>query len=85
MWMPAKESKGEFAGSNGYCIWNEEHRIAQIVISRDSEDINHTVVHELLHLLIEGNMPQEKVMSQHRAWIEFAINNLSDVITKGRG
>jgi Zn-dependent peptidase ImmA (M78 family) len=79
-WMSREEENGEFAHANGYCIWSEQHKSAKIVISRNSEDIDHTVVHELLHVLLDGHLPIAKAHVRDVIPHEFAINALADAL-----
>lgn len=55
-WMTAEEEE-EFPNINGFCFWSPDHTHGWIRISKDSEDIRHTVIHEILHLRIEGSAP----------------------------
>lgn len=78
-WM--LKSDDHFECSNGYCVWSEQHKSAKIVISKESEDIEQTVVHECLHLLLHGNKPIERAMRGDLVGQEFAINTLASVLT----
>lgn len=80
-WMTKAEKAGEYLNANGFCGWNEQHKFANVVIDRDGEHIESTVIHELLHILWEGNLPLEKTGSNltHK---EIAINTLAELLAK---
>lgn len=55
-WMNEEESE-EHPGINGFCYWSADHTHGWIRISKDSEDILHTTIHEILHLRLDGHLP----------------------------
>jgi Zn-dependent peptidase ImmA (M78 family) len=48
---------------NGYCVWSEEHKSAGISISKKAEHIQHTIIHELLHIRLDGHAPMLEAQS----------------------
>lgn len=74
-WMTRKE-RAEYPDWNGFCTWSEQHKLAAIAISKESDDIRHTVCHELLHLRWSGHAPQTDSPNVPE---EVAINALADL------
>jgi Zn-dependent peptidase ImmA (M78 family) len=80
-WMTKAESL-EMSDCNGFCQWSEQHRSAVIAISKDSESIPRTVIHELGHLRIEGHLP---CSGETNIPLEVAINALTEALLKLEG
>jgi Zn-dependent peptidase ImmA (M78 family) len=79
-WMCAADSRS-MPDANGYCWWSEQHQYAEIRIAKDSTDIEHTVIHELLHLRLEGHAVMADT-DVHRTPIEVCINRLADQLRR---
>ena len=79
-WMSAADRRS-MPDTNGYCWWSEQHQYAEIRVSKDSEDIEHTVIHELLHLRLEGHEVMAE-MDNHRTPVEVCINRLADQLRR---
>jgi hypothetical protein len=39
----------------GLCVWTAEERAAEIVLARRQTDLESTLVHEMLHVVLEGH------------------------------
>lgn len=72
-WMTPEEEE-EFPDINGFCYWSPDHTHGWVRISKDSEDTKHTIVHELLHLRIEGHAP---MTGKKNMPLEVTINALT--------
>jgi hypothetical protein len=79
IWWMNKAKLKEYPDANGLCEWDDQHKCARIWICREAQSIPHAVVHELLHLRLEGNRPFE-LRNETSEW-EFALNTLATVIT----
>ena len=74
----------------GFCAFTPEHQTAEILIlhpdylrdhtKETGQTVEHIVVHELLHLVLDGHKPAGKDDPQH----EQAINCLARVLLKPR-
>lgn len=62
---------------DGMSWWSAEHQFATIVLSRSAEDLIHTLLHEILHILLEGT--QEKPRAYDPLY-ELSINRIADCI-----
>lgn len=59
-WMKKEEqSSDEFVNCNGFCVWNAQHKTAAVIISKSAESVHFTVIHELLHIRLEGHQELE--------------------------
>lgn len=74
-----KAHSKEHPAWNGFVIWDDQHHSASIRVSRDAQDITHAVVHELLHVRLEGHLPIEECNGSSN-W-EFVINTMATVLT----
>lgn len=62
------------AGHQGWCSWHPEEQYASIEINRTCGDPVSTLVHELLHIVIEGHQPETR---EYSVPLERAINKIS--------
>jgi len=71
--------RGELADADGQCRWQPEYRIADVVLRRQQPDseIPHTVVHELLHLRLQGHTLNE---APYDPQLELGINRTAAAI-----
>lgn len=81
-WMSEDDANGEHSDADGYCSWNAQHKLADIVVKRTADDPKRIVVHELLHLLWEGNLERGSVLTGNLVHKEIAINVLSEILVK---
>ena len=80
----------EIPGCVGYCSFTPEHQSAEILIlhpdylqdhtKETGQTVEHIVVHELLHLVLDGHKSTGKSDSRH----EQAINCLARALLKSR-
>jgi hypothetical protein len=65
----------------GSCVWMIEHREANIYLNKryaaDLAELHLTIIHELLHIRLEGHLPRAKRYDPH---YEHAINYLSGAL-----
>jgi Zn-dependent peptidase ImmA (M78 family) len=71
-WMVAKDGKENV----GHCTWNTERLTAEIAMKRREPDQESTLVHELLHLVMQGHGNYE-VYDVHT---ERAINRIASAL-----
>lgn len=81
-------SPEELPGCVGHCDFSTEHRSAEILVlhpellephtKETGQTWEHILVHELLHLVLDGHKPAGKYDAQHEA----AINLLARVLLK---
>lgn len=64
---------------NGFVVWDDQHHSASIRISKDAQDITHALVHELMHIRLEGHVPMEEANTSSN-W-EFVMNTMATVLT----
>ena len=74
-----KQHCKEFPNYNGFCEWDDQHGAARIRICPAAQSIDHAIVHELLHVLLEGDKPFEE-RNPTSGW-EVKLNTLATVIT----
>jgi hypothetical protein len=79
----------EMEGTVGRCHWQTEYHKATVqildpatcpgedVVPYDASDIEQTLVHELLHIVIQG---RSNIMPKYNANFERALNILSEVL-----
>lgn len=77
-WM-SKANIKEYQKCDGLCDWEGQYKVANLWVRRGSVGIPHTVVHELLHIRLEGCKPFDERNTTDE-W-EFSLNTLSTVIT----
>ena len=65
--------------SDGLAMWSAEHRTAVILLRRKQDDIEGTLVHELLHVAIQGHIPQT-AEDQYDVAEERAVNSIADAL-----
>ena len=83
-WMTKAETT-ENPSWNGFCQWECEHKLARIAIAKDSECIPHTVLHECLHIRLEGYKSLEDLSDLERIPVEVTINALTGMCLKLEG
>lgn len=59
----------------GLCIWSPEELTGQILLARRQDNHEQTIIHELLHLVLEGHRPMNGRYSELH---ERAINRIAD-------
>jgi Zn-dependent peptidase ImmA (M78 family) len=71
------DERQEMKDSNGFSLWNPEYNLAVVVLARDGEHIRHTVIHELLHVRLQGHdyMPTKRSLTT-----EATINALAKAL-----
>lgn len=69
-------TKKEMAGCVGCCTWSAEEMCALVKIKRDepAKELEPTLVHELLHLVLQGHSNYDGEYDVH---LERAINKLA--------
>lgn len=82
-WMTTEEAASTYPDSDGYCSWNAQHKLADIVIKKTVSDPKRVLVHELLHLLWEGNLERGTILHGNLVQKEIAINTLAEVLVNG--
>ena len=86
-------SKEQMDGSLGLAHWSPEYGQAQVLIldPMENEDVTAdefeefmevTLVHELLHIRLDGHKTMESVTANYDPAYEAAINILSDLLVK---
>lgn len=65
---------------SGECWWNGEHGSAYILVSDKHPNPEQILVHEMLHLRLEGHLP-EPLDYNHQ--YERAINAIADALLEG--
>ncbi len=68
-------TKREMDGVVGTCVWSPEELAAQILLARTQENYEQTIIHELLHIVLEGHKPMNGRYSELQ---ERAINRIAD-------
>lgn len=74
-WMPARQAR-EF---QGLCAWSVEELTAVVQIRRAQEDVEATLVHELLHIVLQGHKEYE----DYDLALERAINRITEALMAG--
>lgn len=63
-YMTTEEEKSEYyKDANAFVRWNNQHTIAEMAVAHECEDWRHAIVHELLHLRVDGHAPFESAPS----------------------
>lgn len=75
-WLTPKEAR-EF---HGLCAWSVEDLTATIKLWQRSPKLEATLVHELLHLVLQGHREYET----YDPTLERAINRISAALMEGR-
>lgn len=81
--VPNTEELGKCAGT---CVWQTEYKTATIEIAGDQPpgEIEETLIHELLHLALEGHKPLTQKY-KYDAMYERGLNVISEALAaKGR-
>ena len=65
---------------HGLVFWTTELATARILISKKSDDYLHTVVHELLHIRLEGHLSE---VHADDPLYEQALNKLAEALISG--
>ena len=81
--VPDTEELGKCAGT---CVWQTEYKTATIEIAGDQPpgEIEETLIHELLHLALEGHKPLTQNY-KYDAMYERGLNVISEAMAaKGR-
>mgnify|MGYP001275651425 CR=1 FL=1 len=60
------------------CLWQTEHALATILIRRAAPEIEATILHELLHILLEGHTTRRA----YSAVFELGLNRLADLLVR---
>lgn len=66
--------------SDGLAMWSAEHRTAVILLRRKQDDLEQTIVHELLHVALQGHVPQT-ASDTYDVAEERSINAIADAMT----
>lgn len=76
-WGDGKEvpEAGPVAGS---CSWNVEHLTAEVTVTKGSAQVEQTLVHELLHIVLQGHAD---LSGPYDAHLERAINRITAALT----
>lgn len=76
-------TKEEMKDSQGQCTWSPEYTSAEIFLRRDQPDVEipHTLVHELVHLALQGHRPHD---GRYSVMYERGINRLASAILRER-
>lgn len=75
-------------GCTGLTDWQPEHKSARIEISNDEDDatIERSVVHELLHIVLEGHESFDFENGKYKVdpQFEYALNVVAEALTAPR-
>lgn len=76
---PAEMTSSDGSVCDGFIHWQSEYRIANMVISREQtrRNMQETIMHETVHLLLEGH---QSVPSVYSPAYEFGLNVLSELL-----
>ena len=81
--------KSEMEESLGHAYWTPEYKTAVIKIlnpddpEEDEQDVERTLVHELLHIMLQGHRIMDEVTKVYDPIFEAALNVLADVLVDG--
>lgn len=73
----------------GVAYWTPEYKTAVIKIldpeklEEDDTDVERTLVHELLHIMLQGHRTMDEVTKIYDPTFEAALNVLADVLVDG--
>jgi len=73
----------------GVAYWTPEYKTAVIKIldpeklEEDNTDVERTLVHELLHIMLQGHRTMDEVTKVYDPTFEAALNVLADVLVDG--
>jgi hypothetical protein len=79
-WGTAREMTCE-DGSQvvGLCFWSTEESSAMVLLARNQDDHESTLIHELLHLTLEGHRP---ICKKYDAQYERGLNRIADALKR---
>lgn len=73
-------------GADGSCTWQGEYREAWIDLNEEILGnwgaVEETVVHELLHLKLQGHQDPDKVLAEYDPFFENALNVIARELVK---
>ena len=73
----------------GVAYWTPEYKTAVVKIlnpdnpEEDEQDVERTLVHELLHIMLQGHRTMDDVTKTYDPAFEAALNVLADVLVDG--
>ena len=81
--------ESEMEEALGVAYWTPEYKTAVIKIlapdnpEDDEQDVERTLVHELLHIMMQGHRTMDDVTKTYDPAFEAALNVLADVLVDG--
>lgn len=75
-------SKREMGDSVGLCLWHTEEQAAIVKILRGQPDTEETLVHELLHIVLQGH---DELKDDYSVNLERAINRIAHALCAPEG